>query len=109
VSELSEPPTRSQLSVAAAVLDELARAHSHAWSNPATREALAAVATWLERVATPSPRASAPVRCECGAALAHVTGAGASAVLCPSCDPERLEELGGPDLEGVLSLSVELA
>jgi hypothetical protein len=83
-------PTTDEIRVAAAVLDELARAHSTAWSKPATREALAVVADWLARVATPSRHTE---RCECGASLAHVAGA---AALCPVCDCERLFELAEP-------------
>ena len=48
-------------------------------------------------------------RCACGAALAHVAGAGVSAVLSPSCDRDSLDELGEPDLTGELSVSIDLA
>lgn len=103
--ELSEPPTRSQLCFTADALDELARAR-----GVAAAEALELVAAWLRRVAAPSRSSSGESDgCECGAALAHVAGAGVSAVLCPRCDAERLHELAEPDLEGELYLSVELA
>jgi hypothetical protein len=84
------PPLLHQLRIAGAVLDELARAHSTAWSDPATREALATVAAWLGRLATPGRHAelAQSERCECGAALAHVFGVGVVAVLCPRCDGE---------------------
>ena len=34
-----------------------------------------------------------PERCECGAELRYVRGAGAEGWLCPSCDEEHLREL----------------
>jgi hypothetical protein len=97
-------PTPHQLRVAGAVLDELARAHSTPWSNPATRETLATVAAWLDRVATPGRAAG---RCECGAALAHVAGAGAAAVLCPVCDHESVHDAVDSDVS--LDLNAQLA
>jgi hypothetical protein len=98
------PPSRHQLCIAANALEELARARVVSEAEP-----LELVAAWLRRVATPSVRSSDESgRCECGAALAHVAGADVSAVLCPSCDAERLHEFGDRDMADELSLSIEL-